>query len=176
MPQVAPKESESLQTLAANLKALRAKSNWSTRALAQHARVARATLQRIESLEFETVTVDTVERLARGLGVRTGSLLGRRPVARHDGDLPAEDALAENLAALRNVRNLTQEALGARSGVSMYVIAHIERKARSPDLATLERLAKALQVSVSRLLSEPNAVTELRAARGPKQQGTDTLS
>jgi transcriptional regulator with XRE-family HTH domain len=155
VPQVAPKNSEALQTLAANLKALRAKNNWSTRALAQHARVARATLQRIEALEFQTVTVDTVDHLARGLGVRTGSLFGRRPLARRDDDCLIEDALAENLSSLRAARNLTQEALGERSGVSMYVIAHVERKARSPDLATVERLAKALRVSVARLLSEP---------------------
>ena len=155
MPQVAPKKSEALRTLAANVKVLRAKSNWSTRALAEHARVARATLQRIEALEFQTVTVDTVDRLARGLGVRTGSLFGRRPLARRDGEPLVEDALAENLANLRAARRLTQDALGERSGVSMYVIAHLERKARSPDLDTVERLAKALRVSVARLLTDP---------------------
>jgi transcriptional regulator with XRE-family HTH domain len=153
--QVAPKKSKALQTLAANLKTLRAKSNWSTRALAQHSRIGRATLQRIEALDFQTVTVDTVDRLARGLGVRTGSLFGRRPLARRDGDQLVEDALAENLASLRAARRLTQDALGERSRVSMYVIAHIERKARSPDLTTVERLAKALRVSVARLLTEP---------------------
>jgi transcriptional regulator with XRE-family HTH domain len=176
VPQVAPKKSGALQTLAANLKALRAKSNWSTRALAQHARIARATLQRIEALEFETVTIDTVDRLARGLGVRTGSLFGRRPLARRDGDQLVEDALAENLATLREVRHLTQDALGARSGVSMYVIAHIERKARSPDLATLERLAKALRVSVARLLTEPSSAAEPRAAKEPRQRAADSSS
>jgi transcriptional regulator with XRE-family HTH domain len=155
VPKVAPKDPGTLQTLAANVKSLRAKNNWSTRALAEHARVGRATLQRIEGLQFETVTVHTVDRLARGLGVRTGSLFGRRPLARREGERLVEDVLAENLVQLRALRQLTQEGLGERSGVSMFVVAHLERKARSPDLTTVERLAKALRVSVSRLLTEP---------------------
>lgn len=154
MPTVAPKKSASLETLAANLKLLRARNNWSARGLAEDSRIGRATLQRIEGLEFDTVTIDTVDRLARGLGVRTGSLFGRRPLARRDGERLIEDVLAENLVQLRATRKLTQEGLGARSGVSMFVIAHVERKARSPDLTTVERLAKALRVSVSRLLME----------------------
>jgi transcriptional regulator with XRE-family HTH domain len=123
--------------------------------LAQHSRIARSTLQRIEQLEFTTVTVDTVDRLARGLGVRTGSLFGRRPLARRDAERLVEDVLAENLVQIRGQRGLTQEALGERAGVSMFVIAHIERRARSPDLDTVERVATALRVTVERLLSEP---------------------
>lgn len=106
-------------------------------------------------MEFETVTVDTLDRLARGLGVRTGSLLGPRPLARRDSERLTEELLAENLVRTRERRGLTQQALGELSGVSMFVIAHIERQARSPDLATLGRLAVAMRVSIERLLSQP---------------------
>lgn len=130
--------------------------------MAEHSRVARSTLQRVEQLEFATVTVNTVDRLARGLGVRTGSLFGRRPMARRDVERPIEDVLAENLVQIRARRALTQETLGERAEVSMFVIAHIERKARSPDLETVQRLAKALGVTVERLLSEPRTGREER--------------
>lgn len=153
MPKNAPETVDSLGALAANLKALRTRNNWSTRELAVHAKIGRATVQRIEGLQFTTVTVATIDRLARGLGVRTGSLLTRRPLSRRPDEPLVEEALAENLAQLRHVRELTQEALGQRSGVSMFAIAHIERKARSPDLATLDRLAEALRVSPARLLA-----------------------
>lgn len=67
------------------MRALRAKANWSTRALAEHSNVSRFTLQAIEHLRFGTLTVDTLDRIAKGLGVRTGSLLGRRPLVRVEG-------------------------------------------------------------------------------------------
>jgi transcriptional regulator with XRE-family HTH domain len=143
--------------LAVNVRALRARANWSTRALAEHSDVSRFTVQAIEHLRFGTLTVDTLDRVAKGLGVRTGSLLGRRPLIRMDLERPVRTVLAENVLRGRSRRGWTQEALGERSGVSMFVIAHIERQARSPDLRTLERLATALGVSMEWLLAEPRA-------------------
>jgi transcriptional regulator with XRE-family HTH domain len=153
----APTASEPLQLLAVNIQVLRARGNWSTRALAEHSKVARATVQRVESCDFETVSLDTVDRLARGLGVRTGSLLGRRPVARREADRLVEVVLAENLVRARTHRGWTQEVLTEKSGVSRPVIARIESQARKPDLLTLERLATALGVTVERLLTEPRS-------------------
>jgi transcriptional regulator with XRE-family HTH domain len=160
VPNDAPAAPEPLQLLAVNILALRAKANWSTRALAEHAKVSRFTLQAIEHLRVRTITVDTLDRIAKGLGVRTGSLLGRRPLARRDTETLVGELLATNLARGRSRRDWTQETLGQRSGVSMYVVAHIERQARSPDLRTVERLAAALGVSMEWLLSEPRARLE----------------
>lgn len=116
--------------------------------------MARATVQRVESGEFETVSLHTVDRLARGLGVRTGSLLGRKPVARRGTERLVEEVLAENLVLARTRRDWTQEMLAANSGVSRFVIARIESQARRPDLQTLEKLAAALGLTLERLLAE----------------------
>ncbi len=100
------------------------------------------------------VSLNTVDKLARALGVTTGSLVGSKPVARQEGDALIEEVLARNLVSARKGLMLTQDTLGQRSGVSMFVIAHIERQARNPSLQTLARLADALNLSLEALLSQ----------------------
>lgn len=65
-----------------------------------------------------------------------------------------EQVLAENLVRQRSRLGWTQEVLGRHSGVSMYLIAHVERQARNPTLQTLARLAAALQTTVQELLTQ----------------------
>ena len=98
-----------------------------------------------------------MDKLAKAIGVRTGSLFGRRPVARRDEERLIETVLAENLASLRARQELTQQALGEKAGVSRFVITHIERQARNPTLETLAKLTLALGVTMERLLTEPRA-------------------
>lgn len=123
--------------------------------MAEQASVGRRTVQRLEHGELNTVSVSTVDRIAQALGVRTGSLFGRRPLARRDAERVIDAVLAENLAGIRSRQGLTQEALGEKAGVSMFVIAHIERQARNPTVDTLAKLTTALGVTLERLLSEP---------------------
>ena len=132
--------------------ALRAKGNWSIAELAEQSRVNSRMIRLVEAGQVNA-SLNTVDRLARALGVTTGSLLGTKPMARPDGDAPIEEVLAHNLVAARKALLLTQDTLGQRSGVSMYVIAHIERQARNPSLQTLARLAGALDVSIEALLT-----------------------
>lgn len=153
MATTASDTSPALNTLAANILALRAANNWSTRGLAEHSRVARSTLYRIEKLTFETVSLRTVDHIARGLGVRTGSLFEQKPRRRESPEVPVEQTLAKNLAAMRTSLGMTQSSLSDSSGVSMFLIAHIERGARTPDLRTVERLAGGLNVTVADLLT-----------------------
>lgn len=129
--------------------------NWSTRALAEHAQVGRRTVQRLERGEFKTVTLDTLDRLARGLGVRPGSLLGPKPVGRKASDRLVEVVLAENLMRTRSEKGWTQETLSAHSGVSRPMIGRIETQTTKPDVRTLQKLALALETSVEKLLTEP---------------------
>ena len=56
------------------------------------------------------------------------------------------------LKALRQQRGLTQERLAARSRVTRVVIARLETARQDPRLSTLEKLARALGVPVTRLL------------------------
>lgn len=159
MPKFAPKTLVPSSQLAANLAALRLAGNWSTRALAEQAQVDRRTVQHLEK-GFGNVSLKTVDKLARALGVQTGSLFGKRPVSRDEGEQLIEVALAQNLVHARAMLRLTQEALGVQSGVSMFVIAHIERQSRNPTLQTLEKLAVPLGMSLETLLTEPRAHSE----------------
>jgi DNA-binding XRE family transcriptional regulator len=63
--------------------------------------------------------------------------------------------LALNLISARRNRSLTQESLGQQSGVSMYVVAHIERQAHNPSLLTLAKLCVPLRCTMEALLSGP---------------------
>lgn len=139
--------------MAANLRALRAQGNWTSSALAEQAHISRRMLQLLEQ-GCVNVSLSAVDKLARALGVTTGSLLGNRPVARQDGAALIEQVLASNLVSARKRLKLTQETLAQQSGVSRAVIAHIERQARNPSLHTLARLATALDLSIEALLSK----------------------
>lgn len=61
--------------------------------------------------------------------------------------------LADNVYRLRKERNLTQEELGEMCDFHPTFISMVERKKRNITISTLESLANALQVDVSRLLS-----------------------
>ena len=56
------------------------------------------------------------------------------------------------LQELRRRLQLTQVALAKRLGVHWVTVARWEGNARTPSMAALQRLAKALRVSVARLL------------------------
>jgi transcriptional regulator with XRE-family HTH domain len=53
---------------------------------------------------------------------------------------------------LRERRRLTQEALAKRAGLHRVYLAQIEAGTKTPSIATLEKIAKALSVKVARLL------------------------
>lgn len=65
-----------------------------------------------------------------------------------------ETLVAQNLVSARQRLMLTQEQLAQQSGVSRFVIAHIERRARNPSLRTLAKLADWLDMSLEALLSD----------------------
>ncbi|HET7445011.1 MAG TPA: helix-turn-helix transcriptional regulator [Solirubrobacterales bacterium] len=60
--------------------------------------------------------------------------------------------LGENLRAVRNEKELTQEQVAERSGVQAGEISRIERGQRDPQVSTLLKLAKALGVKPGKLL------------------------
>ena len=59
---------------------------------------------------------------------------------------------------LRTARGMSQEALASKAGIARVYLAQIEGSAknpptRSPSLATLEKLARALKVKVADLVT-----------------------
>ena len=153
MPDHASKSSDPFDLLVANVVALRAKGNWSTRALAEQAHVSRSSVVGLESGHTK-LSLSIVDNVARALGVKTGSLFGKRPVVRDEADSLIEVVLAQNLVLARQRLMLTQEKLSQQSAVNRTVIANIERQARNPSLPTLARLAVALDLSLEALLTD----------------------
>lgn len=60
--------------------------------------------------------------------------------------------LGENLRAARDKLGLTQEQVGERSGVQAGEISRIEAGKRDPQVSTVLKLAKAVEVRPGQLL------------------------
>jgi transcriptional regulator with XRE-family HTH domain len=76
------------------------------------------------------------------------------PIAVSNGRASTEQLMATvggELHALRKMRDLTIEALSARSGVSLGLISQIERGRGNPSFNTLVQMAHALDVPIGRL-------------------------
>ncbi|HXR57183.1 MAG TPA: XRE family transcriptional regulator [Casimicrobiaceae bacterium] len=73
--------------------------------------------------------------------------------------------LARNLAALRQVRSLTQEALAKAAGVPRSTIANLESGDGNPSLAVLLKVADALSTSIDELVASPRAKVRRWAAK-----------
>ncbi len=157
MPDRFPQAPDPFELLSANVVALRVLGNWTTRALAENAHVSRNSLVNLEHGRAN-LSLSTVDKLAKALGVTTGSLFGQQPNPRHTQGESIEAVLALNLISARRNQSLTQEALGQQSGVSMYVVAHIERQAHNPSLQTLAKLCVPLRCTLEKLLSAPRQV------------------
>ncbi len=76
--------------------------------------------------------------------------------------MSVQDAIAVNVRRLRSAARLSQSALAEKAGISRYALAKIEKGQTRPQAATLQKLARALGVSLGELVEE---VTELRAVR-----------
>ncbi len=55
--------------------------------------------------------------------------------------------------ALRKLKNLTQEALAERTGLSYKFIGEVERGTGNPTIETVEKISQALEVPVARLFA-----------------------
>ena len=62
------------------------------------------------------------------------------------------ERVAIRVKRLRERRDMTQEQLAERAGISRTYLARLETARQDPTLGTLEKLAKALKVKVTELL------------------------
>ena len=60
--------------------------------------------------------------------------------------------LAKNLRRLRTEKGLSQESLAFEAKIHRTYISDLERGSRNPTITVVERLAKALAVSVGKLV------------------------
>lgn len=66
-------------------------------------------------------------------------------------------AVVRLLRAERLKQRLSYERLAERAGISYQIISYMERELRSPTLDTVLRIAVALKVPLSKVLSEAEA-------------------
>ena len=64
----------------------------------------------------------------------------------------ATKRVAARVVALRQQRGLSQEALAQKTGLNRVTLARLERALHPPNLETLERIARALRVSLADLV------------------------
>lgn len=56
--------------------------------------------------------------------------------------------------AEREAAGLSQEALGDKAGLDRTYVSGLERATRNPTLASMEKLAKALKIPLSKLVAD----------------------
>jgi transcriptional regulator with XRE-family HTH domain len=83
-----------------------------------------------------------------------------------------ETNLGARVRALRRERGLTLKGLGARAGLSHPFLSQVERGLARPSVASVERIAAALDVSVARLWAPPRHGDAIHITR--KEEGTTT--
>lgn len=64
-----------------------------------------------------------------------------------------EHVLGKRIAALRKSKGLSQEKLAEKSGYSVEFVSLVERGVNAPSVAGLEKIAKALKVSIKDLFN-----------------------
>jgi transcriptional regulator with XRE-family HTH domain len=74
--------------------------------------------------------------------------------------LEMSDAFAIALRRQRNRRGLSQEALAEKADLHPTYIGMLERSLRNPTLNVTKALAKALNISLSRLIAEAEAIQQ----------------
>jgi CheY-like chemotaxis protein/DNA-binding XRE family transcriptional regulator len=72
-----------------------------------------------------------------------------------------------SVRAWRTRLGISQEELGERAGLHRTYISDVERGARNVSLESIEKLARALQVTVSKLLTEENEGSTCKSSGEP---------
>jgi transcriptional regulator with XRE-family HTH domain len=80
-------------------------------------------------------------------------------------DKQRENALGDRLAAFRKLNALTLEQVADRATLTKSYLSKLERGLSSPTIATLLKLARALDVSVDQLIGETAQASEILLVR-----------
>ena len=79
----------------------------------------------------------------------------RAAEGREDGTIVTEELrLGGRIRALRQARRLTLRDVAERSGVTESFLSQVERDVTSPSIATVQRIARALDLSIAQLFAE----------------------
>jgi transcriptional regulator with XRE-family HTH domain len=75
-------------------------------------------------------------------------------VASPQAPAPAELQLGPRIRSLRQARNVTLRELAARAGVTESFLSQVEREVTSPSIASVQRIARALDLAIAELFTE----------------------
>src|SRR5258707_10994109 len=88
---------------------------------------------------------------------------------------PIEIDLGARIRALRLARGETLRALAGRAGVTESFLSQVERGVASPSIASVQRIARALDTSIAELFQERERVGELVRAAERRQVSSPGL-
>jgi transcriptional regulator with XRE-family HTH domain len=121
--------------------------------------MSRSFLARIEKGSLGTVSLTTVERLAKGFGVHPAMLMAPPGAKKIQiSEQPFSTVVASAVLTRRSSREWTQAELAAKAQVGRSHLAEIETGGQNVSLEVLARLADALGCSMSTLLTAPEEV------------------
>lgn len=159
---------EQLERFGENMRAARKQAGLSQIDLSVRANLDRAAVSFLERAE-RAPDLSTIVRVAHAVGVKPGALLdGVGPESSVRGPRCGEEQLTPaqrfgvNLRWARERANISQEALANNAHVDRAAISVFERGKRNPNLRTLLRLARALEVPPGVLLRGVGAQAPVR--------------
>jgi transcriptional regulator with XRE-family HTH domain len=82
----------------------------------------------------------------------------------------SEEMIGKRIRQLRIERDMTQESLATRSGLTKGYLSKIENSPNSPPVSTLIRISKALGVEIDTIFSEEGASTDFTVVRRSERQ------
>jgi transcriptional regulator with XRE-family HTH domain len=151
---------EQVRAFGENMRAARLRAGLSQVALSEATRLDRAAISFLERAE-RAPDLSTLVRVARALLVKPADLVGGVGLSEAPAltvpvvpERPTEPGLCfgVNLRAARLAAALSQEALAYEAEVDRAAISVYERGGREPNLRTVLKLARALQLSPVALL------------------------
>lgn len=178
VPAAGVEASVGVAEIGARLRASRRRRGMTLEVLAGLAGVSKGYLSKVENGKGRLDRYSMIVALAEALGVLPGELappLGIAGVLDPDGvavackdthPVTSRAPIGTRIADLRRARNLTQESLAERAGLSAVTVAKLEQQTRNPSLATLHAIAKALDVGAGDLIGQPALMQPLCSPAG----------
>jgi transcriptional regulator with XRE-family HTH domain len=82
----------------------------------------------------------------------------------------SEEMIGKRIRQLRIERDMTQEVMAKRSGLTKGYLSKIENSPNSPPVSTLIKISKALGVGIDSIFSEEGAETDFTVVRKSERQ------
>lgn len=118
--------------------------NFTQKELAEKTGLAEITIRKIENGLIDP-RKSTIQKIAKALEINISELM----------DFEShEQSIGDNIKKIRKSKGMLQKDLANKIGVSEARVAHYEQNYRNPTIATLKKIADALEVDVKQLYGE----------------------